>query len=99
MLKYMCLVSRLSHESHCPLSLLWACAGVEQHPGGASSNSCSNAEYNEWLNMLLTGVSAMIVLHIANHSGVSNSTACVVYICYSLKNAEVRLLNNRRARG
>ena len=65
MLKYMCLVSRLSHESHCPLSLLWACAGIEQHPGGASSNSCSNAEYNEWLNMLLTGVSAMIVLQIA----------------------------------
>ena len=65
MLKYMCLVSRLSHESHCALSLLWACAGVEQHPGGASSNSCSNAEYNEWLNMLLTGVSAMIVLQIA----------------------------------
>ena len=65
MLKYMCLVSRLSHESQCPLSLLWACAGIEQHPGGASSNSCSNAEYNEWLNMLLTGVSAMIVLQIA----------------------------------
>ena len=65
MLKHMCLVSRLSHETHCPLSLLWACAGIEQHPGSASSNSCSNAEYNEWLNMLLTGVSAMTVLHIA----------------------------------